>query len=70
VLAVDLVASGAMLADARRSVSDPVGHPVRQRDSNPLSILPHPVQGVVSPTLTPSSDPKTHACPWGLRASL
>jgi MFS family permease len=65
VLAVDLVASGAMLADARRAAADPVSHPVAQRDSNPLSILPHPVQGVVSPTLTPSSHPKTHPCPWG-----
>jgi len=65
VLAVDLVASGAMLADARRSASDPVAHPVRQGGGNPLSILPDRVQGVDSPTSTLSSDPLPHSCPWG-----
>jgi len=65
VLAVDLVASGAMLADARRSASDPMAHPVGQGGGNPLSILPDRVQGVDSPTLTLSSDPLPHACPWG-----
>jgi MFS family permease len=65
VLAVDLVASGAMLADSRRSAGDPVAHPVQQGGGNPLLILPDPVQGVGSPTLTPSSDPLPHPCPWG-----
>jgi hypothetical protein len=32
-LAVDLVASGAMLEDARRLATDPVGHPTRARRS-------------------------------------
>jgi len=65
VLAVDLVASGAMLADARRSAADPVAHPVRQGGGNPLSILPDRVQGMDSPALTLSSDPSAHPCPWG-----
>ena len=64
VLAVDLVASGAMLADARSSAADPVAHPVRQVGRTPLSIMPDRVQGVDSPTLTPSSD-LPHSCPWG-----
>ncbi len=62
VLAVDLVASGAMLADARRSTVDGLGHPVQPRGGSPLSILADPVQGVDSPTLTPSPP---HLCPWG-----
>jgi MFS family permease len=65
VLAVDLVASGAMLADARRLAAYPVEHPVRQHGGNPLSILAYPVEGVASPALTPSSAPLPHPCPWG-----
>jgi MFS family permease len=65
VLAVDLVASGAMLADARRSAVSPVAHPVGQGGGNPLSILPDRVKGVGSPALTLSSDPLPHSCPWG-----
>ena len=70
VLAVDLVASGAMLADARRSAAEPVAHPVRQGGGNPLSILPDPVQGGGSPTLDRSSDPLPLSCPWGCWAPV
>jgi MFS family permease len=65
VLAVDLVASGAMLADARRLAAYPVEHPVREHRGTSLSILADPVERVVSPTFTPSSDPRPHPCPWG-----
>jgi hypothetical protein len=65
VLAVDLVASGAMLADARRSVADPVGQPVRAGGGNPLSILPDRVQGVSSPSRTLFPEPLEQPCPWG-----
>jgi len=61
VLAVDLVASGAMLADARRSVA----HPVREAADPSLSTPPHPVQGVDSAVSTPSSLAMPHPCPWG-----
>jgi hypothetical protein len=65
VLAVDLVASGAMLADARRSALDRLGHPVQLRSASPLSIPADPVQGVNSPSLTPSAELLPHSCPWG-----
>jgi len=66
VLAVDLVASGAMLADARRSAVDGLAYPVLPpREASPLAILAHPVQGVDSPTLTPSPTLLPHLCPWG-----
>src|ERR1700688_1835135 len=51
VLAVDLVASGAMLADARRPSA---------------SARPeHPVQGRDNPVLIPSTALLPHSCPWG-----
>jgi len=63
VLAVDLVASGAMLADARRSALDRLGHPVQPGAGSPLAVPADLVQGVNSPTLTPA--PLLHCCPWG-----
>jgi MFS family permease len=58
VLAVDLVASGAMLADARRSPA----HPLQGTLSTPSDR----VQGVDDPVLTPSlSSALPHPCPWG-----
>jgi hypothetical protein len=66
VLAVDLVASGVMLADARRpSASDWLGHPVQPPGGSPSSILADPVQGLDSPALTPSPALLPHSCPWG-----
>src|SRR6202166_2753473 len=65
VLAVDLVASGAMLADARRPALDGLSHPVQARGGSPSPILADPVQGVDSPTLTPSPVSLPHLCPWG-----
>ncbi len=65
VLAADLVASGAMLADARRSAADGLGYPVPPREASPLSILADSVQRVGSPTLTPSPTLLPHLCPWG-----
>jgi MFS family permease len=65
VLAVDLVASGAMLADARRSALDRLGHPVQPGAGSPLAVPADPVQGVNSPTLTPAPAPLPHFCPWG-----
>jgi MFS family permease len=66
VLAVDLVASGAMLADARRLAAYPVEHPVGQRGGNPLSILATRWRGwSARRSLTPSSAPLPHPCPWG-----
>jgi len=65
VLAVDLVASGAMLADARRPAADGLDHPVQPGGGTPLLILADPVQGVDDPALTPSPTPLPHLCPWG-----
>lgn len=65
VLSVDLVASGAMLADARRSAIDRLGHPVQPGAGSPLAVPADPVQGVNSPTLTPAPAPLPHFCPWG-----
>jgi MFS family permease len=64
VLAVDLVASGAMLADAWRLAGDPTAHPVGQPGADPLSSVDDPLQGVDSPTLTPRAN-LLHPCPWG-----
>ncbi len=60
VLAVDLVASGAMLADARRAASEGVAHPVGTLDSHPLPNQAELAQGVVTPSAAP-----LHPCPWG-----
>src|ERR1700688_198260 len=65
VLAVDLVASGAMLADAWRLAADQPAHPVGQPGADPLSSVDDPLQGVDSPTLTPRADLLLHPCPWG-----
>jgi MFS family permease len=65
VLAVDLVASGAMLADARRRPADRVEHPVDQAGRHPLARPGHPVEEADWPALTPSAEVLTHPCPWG-----
>jgi MFS family permease len=65
VLAVDLVASGAMLADAWRLAADPPAHPVGQPGADPLFSVDDPLEGVDSPTLTPRADLLLHPCPWG-----
>jgi hypothetical protein len=58
--AVDLVASGAMLADARRNASEPVGHRLATPAGHPLAGLTDPEQGVVSLEASPA-----HPCPRG-----
>lgn len=60
VLAVDLVASGAMLADARRATTEGVVHPVGTLDSHPLPQLAEVPQGGLTP-----SGALLHPCPWG-----
>jgi len=61
VLAVDLVASGAMLADARRAGPDEgVVHPVGILDSHPLTNVADVPQGVVT-----SATALLYPCPWG-----
>ena len=65
VLAVDLVASGAMLADAWRPYADPQEHPLGQPGAHPLPVVADPLQGVDCPTLTPRADLLLHPCPWG-----
>jgi MFS family permease len=63
VLAIDLVASGAMLADARRPPVDRVSYPVEPPGADP-------VEGVGSPTLTPSPARLPYLCPWGCGRSF
>ena len=70
VLAVDLVASGAMLADARRPPVDRVSYPVQPPDGSPESIGADPVKGVSSPKLTPLPARLPHLCPWGCGRSF
>jgi MFS family permease len=65
VLAVDLVASGAMLADASRPAAHPLEHPVSQPPADPLPISAHPLEGVANPTLTPTPELLLYPCPWG-----
>ena len=70
VLAVDLVASGAMLADARRPDVDRVSHPVRPPGGGSMSIEDDRVEGVESPTIQLSPVRLPHPCSWGCGRSF
>jgi hypothetical protein len=64
VLAVDLVASGAMLADARRPEAEGVSHPVASPVSHPVA---HPLPGgleLPAGSVTPLMA-LPFPCPWG-----
>lgn len=65
VLAVDLIASGAMLADAWRPAADPLVHPLGRSGAHPLSVVADPLQGGGQPDLHPRADLLSHPCPWG-----
>jgi MFS family permease len=64
VLAVDLVASGAMLADARRLPAERVAHPVGE-GAHPLLGSSHSLEKADHPVLTPPAQALIHPCPWG-----
>jgi hypothetical protein len=70
VLAVDLVASGAMLADARRPNDDRVSHPVRPPGGGSAPIEDDRVEGVDRRTLTPLPAAQPYPCPWGCGRSF
>ncbi len=71
VLAVDLVASGAMLADARRPrAEEGVTHPVRQPEAGPLSLPADPLHRVGGAAPTASAELFLHPCPWGCGRSF